>query len=301
MTTPLLIGGATTSRTHTAVKIAPAYSGPVVHVLDASRAVGVAGALVDAERREAYAGEVAGASTSRAPRPGGPPREGALPDDRRGARQPRRDRLGDGRAAASVVPRRPDVRRVPARRARRADRLDAVLRDLGAARRVPGHPRRPDGRRGGSRPPSTTPAGCWTGSSTTNGCGPPAWSASGRRTPTTDDIVVWRDEDRRDDARHVPHAPPADGQDRRPHERRAGRLRRTDLERSARPHRGLRGHRRPRPGRAGRPRRRVRRRPTTTTRRSSPRPSPTAWPRPSPSGSTSASGASCGATPRTRR
>ncbi len=58
MTTPLLIGGATTSRTHTAVKIAPAYSGPVVHVLDASRAVGVAGALIDIDRREAYAGEV---------------------------------------------------------------------------------------------------------------------------------------------------------------------------------------------------------------------------------------------------
>ena len=58
MTTPLLIGGATTSRTHTAVKIAPAYSGPVVHVLDASRAVGVAGALVDADRRPAYAAGV---------------------------------------------------------------------------------------------------------------------------------------------------------------------------------------------------------------------------------------------------
>ena len=42
MTTPLLIGGATTSRVHTAVKIAPAYSMPVVHVADASRAVGVA-------------------------------------------------------------------------------------------------------------------------------------------------------------------------------------------------------------------------------------------------------------------
>jgi 5-methyltetrahydrofolate--homocysteine methyltransferase len=55
MTTPLLIGGATTSKTHTAVKIAPAYSGAVVHVLDASRAVGVAGALVDADRRDAYA------------------------------------------------------------------------------------------------------------------------------------------------------------------------------------------------------------------------------------------------------
>jgi 5-methyltetrahydrofolate--homocysteine methyltransferase len=58
MTTPLLIGGATTSRTHTAVKIEPAYSGPVVHVLDASRAVGVAGALVDPDRRSAYAAQV---------------------------------------------------------------------------------------------------------------------------------------------------------------------------------------------------------------------------------------------------
>ena len=58
MTTPLLIGGATTSKTHTAVKIEPAYSGPVVHVHDASRAVGVAGALVDDRRRDAYAAEV---------------------------------------------------------------------------------------------------------------------------------------------------------------------------------------------------------------------------------------------------
>ena len=46
-TIPLLIGGATTSRTHTAVKIEPHYSGPVVHVIDASRAVGVAGALLE--------------------------------------------------------------------------------------------------------------------------------------------------------------------------------------------------------------------------------------------------------------
>ena len=43
---PLLIGGATTSRIHTAVKIAPRYSGPVVHVLDASRAVGVTARLL---------------------------------------------------------------------------------------------------------------------------------------------------------------------------------------------------------------------------------------------------------------
>jgi 5-methyltetrahydrofolate--homocysteine methyltransferase len=43
---PLLIGGATTSRTHTAVKIEPEYSGPVVHVLDASRSVSVVSALI---------------------------------------------------------------------------------------------------------------------------------------------------------------------------------------------------------------------------------------------------------------
>lgn len=46
MTMPLMIGGATTSKTHTALRIEPVYSGPVIHVLDASRAVGVAGALV---------------------------------------------------------------------------------------------------------------------------------------------------------------------------------------------------------------------------------------------------------------
>ena len=47
MTQPLLIGGATTSRTHTAVKIAPEYNNGVVHVLDASRSVTVAGSLLN--------------------------------------------------------------------------------------------------------------------------------------------------------------------------------------------------------------------------------------------------------------
>ncbi|QOZ12319.1 methionine synthase [Bradyrhizobium sp. CCBAU 51765] len=56
---PLLIGGATTSRVHTAVKIDPSYrAGPVVHVNDASRAVGVASSLLSPEKREAYAAEV---------------------------------------------------------------------------------------------------------------------------------------------------------------------------------------------------------------------------------------------------
>ena len=51
---PLLIGGATTSKTHTAVKIAPAYREPVVHVLDASRAVPVIGNLLNAARKPAF-------------------------------------------------------------------------------------------------------------------------------------------------------------------------------------------------------------------------------------------------------
>ena len=51
MKIPLLIGGATTSKTHTAVKIEPAYRGPVVHVLDASRAVTVVSELLDSEQK----------------------------------------------------------------------------------------------------------------------------------------------------------------------------------------------------------------------------------------------------------
>jgi 5-methyltetrahydrofolate--homocysteine methyltransferase len=53
MVLPLLIGGATTSRQHTAVKIAPAYGQPTVHVLDASRVVGVVSQLLDPARRRA--------------------------------------------------------------------------------------------------------------------------------------------------------------------------------------------------------------------------------------------------------
>ena len=55
---PLLIGGATTSKAHTAVKIEPCYHGPTVHVLDASRGVGVVGNLLSPERRGAFASQV---------------------------------------------------------------------------------------------------------------------------------------------------------------------------------------------------------------------------------------------------
>jgi len=55
---PLLIGGATTSRVHTAVKIAPHYEGPVVYVPDASRAVGVCSELLSDERATSYIAEL---------------------------------------------------------------------------------------------------------------------------------------------------------------------------------------------------------------------------------------------------
>ena len=56
--TPMMIGGATTSKIHTAVKIDPEYSGAVVHVPDASRAVGVASSLLSAERQETYVSRI---------------------------------------------------------------------------------------------------------------------------------------------------------------------------------------------------------------------------------------------------
>ncbi|MDE2412634.1 MAG: B12-binding domain-containing protein, partial [Sphingomonadales bacterium] len=54
MTMPLLIGGATTSKVHTALRIDPAYDGPVIHVLDASRAVGVASQLLSDTQRDGF-------------------------------------------------------------------------------------------------------------------------------------------------------------------------------------------------------------------------------------------------------
>ncbi|WP_235042299.1 methionine synthase [Vreelandella profundi] len=58
MDLPLLIGGATTSKAHTAVKIEPQYEHPVIYVTDASRAVGVAGRLLSAAQKPAYVAEI---------------------------------------------------------------------------------------------------------------------------------------------------------------------------------------------------------------------------------------------------
>jgi 5-methyltetrahydrofolate--homocysteine methyltransferase len=58
MRQPLLIGGATTSKAHTAVKLAPGYSQPVIHVLDASRAVPVVSNLINPDLKPAYVAQI---------------------------------------------------------------------------------------------------------------------------------------------------------------------------------------------------------------------------------------------------
>jgi 5-methyltetrahydrofolate--homocysteine methyltransferase len=57
-TLPILIGGATTSKMHTAIKIAPCYSGPIIHVLDASKSVVVVNTLLDHEQRDDHVAEI---------------------------------------------------------------------------------------------------------------------------------------------------------------------------------------------------------------------------------------------------
>ena len=117
------------------------------------------------------------------PRAGGPARQGEAPDRRRGARQPRPDRLVRGDPPRPDVPRAADVRRLPARRARRVHRLDAVLRDLGDARRLPGDPRRPAARCGGARPPPRRARAARPDRGRRPAHGERASSASGRPTP----------------------------------------------------------------------------------------------------------------------
>ena len=134
---------------------------------------------------------VAGGRRGRRARPGGPARgvrgrdprrvrdgparasrvagQGEAPDRRRGPRQPRADRLVRGDPAPPDVPRAADVQRLSARRARRVHRLDAVLHDLGDARRLS---RRSSTTRGWARRRATSTATrsrCSIGSSATGG------------------------------------------------------------------------------------------------------------------------------------
>ena len=147
---PLLIGGATTSRAHTAVKIAPHYSEPVVHVLDASRAVPVTTSLLSDEGKPAFVAQHR-AEYEKLRRIARARRSTSSSRSRRRARTARRSTWRAEDIAAAGVHRRARARRLPARDAARVHRLDAVLPHLGAEGRLPAHPRAREVRRAGAR------------------------------------------------------------------------------------------------------------------------------------------------------
>ena len=161
-TLPLLIGGATTSKQHTAVKIAPAYSKATVHVLDASRAVDVVSTLLNPDKiarlRRREQGEAGGD-----PRAVRQPRAASAALLSRRARERADARLE--RRADAVVHRPP----VPGRRAARGDRevhrLDAVLLHVGAEGVVSGHLEAPEIRRRGDASSTSTRRSCSAASS----------------------------------------------------------------------------------------------------------------------------------------
>ena len=146
---PLLIGGATTSRVHTAVKIHPNYRrGQAVYVTDASRAVGVAQALMSAADAARLCRR--GARRIRQDRRRACARAGgqaaAAACRRRAPMRVKLDWSGAYQPPKPSIPRHPGAQRLPGRRTDRLHRLDAVLPDLGAGRQVSGHPRRRQGR-----------------------------------------------------------------------------------------------------------------------------------------------------------
>ena len=198
---PLLIGGATTSREHTAVKIAPAYHGaPTVHVLDASRAVGV----VASAARPARSAPTLDAREPR--RAGAPPRRARRRRRRaRSCRSPPRDARAPARSSGA-----PRTSPTPAFLGRRV--LDDVpLADAraatstGASSSRPGSCRAgsrgvlddPELRRGGARPVRERARGCSTQIVAREAADARAAStASGRRASDGDDIVLYADETR---------------------------------------------------------------------------------------------------------
>ena len=183
---PLLIGGATTSRTHTAVKIEPHYPGPTVWVPDASRAVGVATSLLTSDQRDAVRRRGArrlreGARAARARRPGRSP----IPLEAARANA-RADRLGGLRAAeAARSPGSLALNELPAREARAVHRLGALLPGLGAGRPLSRDPRGRGGGRGGAQRVRAKGRRCSSASSRNAGSRRTAvlglWPANARR------------------------------------------------------------------------------------------------------------------------
>ena len=263
---PLLIGGATTSRAHTAVKIAPAYRGPVVHVLDASRAVGVVSQLKGGEPRR--------------PSPPRTAREQERLRREHEARRPQTKLLGLAEARRRRTPIDWARLRAAAAVLRRACACSTTCRcarsrasSTGRRSSTPGSCAAPT--RGSSRTPTGArrPASCSTTRSALldADCSARGCCARARRygffpaNAAGDDVEVYADESRAGLLGDAAHAAPAVRQGRGRARPGARRLRGAARERPARLHRRLRGHGRHRRGRARRALTSAR---TTTTPRS---------------------------------
>ena len=128
LTQPLLIGGATTSRQHTAVKIAPEYSGPTVYVPDASRVTDVVASLLKTERRAAFEQANRAEQEELRRRHAAPRARPLVPYAQAAATYAHR--LVAVRPAAAVVHRPTRHRRPAARRPAAVHRLDVLLRGV---------------------------------------------------------------------------------------------------------------------------------------------------------------------------
>ena len=248
---PLLIGGATTSKQHTAVRIAPEYSRPTLHVLDASRVVGVVGDLLDGDRRVRLDDENrADQERLRAlHRRAGP--EAAAPARARPARTGRRS---TGTRRTSPFPPSSGSRLVERRHRdpARVRRLDVLLPRVGAQGPLPGDPRRPGEGRRGARPVRSGERAPRRHRRRRARCAARGvygfWPARAEE----DDVVLER-------RRPLPDAPPAGRSRGLAAEPLARRLRRARGDGARRPRRRVRGRdpgarraRRPLRGRAGR-------------------------------------------------
>ena len=144
---PLLIGGATTSRAHTAVKVTPRYEGPVIWVKDASRSVPVAAALLSPERRDKLLEETeADYDSLRERHAAKTDRPLFSLEDARANRTPI-DWSSYDPPAPAMGRHHPGLRGLRPRRAARLHRLAAVLQRLGDEGQVPRHPQQPVDRR----------------------------------------------------------------------------------------------------------------------------------------------------------
>ena len=146
---PLLIGGATTSPAHTAVKIDPHYAGAVIYVKDASRSVGVCQQLVTLATRDAYVANIK--AEHEVKRQQHRNKSAKAPQLSLAAARTRRLKI-DWSAYQPPVPRFLGVRRhdaYPLEELVPYIDWDAVLQRLGVRRQVSGHPHRPGDRRGG--------------------------------------------------------------------------------------------------------------------------------------------------------